>query len=324
MAKTPPSGELVEMPKLAVLDKGVLSTAEVVGRAQRIQEIRAAVMKPGTHYGTIPGTPKPTLYQPGADLLLLTFKIAPKIANLEDLSTGDSIRYRVTVAGILQATGDFLGEGAGECSSDEEKYRWRKAIADEEWADTPADRRREKWARNQKPYKVKQIRTSPADVANTVLKMAVKRAKVAMALNVTAASDVFAQDLDDLSEELREQLSEASDVPEPPKPAQRASAQKAPTALEPEPSRPDVVEMKIAPQNIGVIVNLHAKADAKLLELDTGFHCSTRNPTLMQAAAELLQTKKRVELVCRDSSDPSRFAPILVEILPHPSEQSPS
>jgi hypothetical protein len=82
--------------------------------------------------------------------------------------------------------------------------------------------------------------------------------------------------------------------------------------------------MKIAPRNIGVIVNLHARPDAKLLELDTGFHSSTRNPTLMQAALDCWLSHTRVELVCRDSSDPSKFAPILVEILPHPSEQSPS
>ena len=53
-------------------------------------------------------------------------------------------------------------------------------------------------------YTVQQVRTESADLANTVLKMACKRAKIAMVLNVTAASDMFGQDLEDLDAALRE------------------------------------------------------------------------------------------------------------------------
>jgi hypothetical protein len=55
-------------------------------------------------------------------------------------------------------------------------------------------------------YKQEQIRTEPADLANTILKMANKRAKMAMVLNVTAASDCFAQDLEDMDDALRDHL----------------------------------------------------------------------------------------------------------------------
>ena len=55
------------------------------------------------------------------------------------------------------------------------------------------------------PGQIMQIRTEPADIVNTVLKMASKRAHIAMVINVLAASDIFAQDLEDLTEEqLRE------------------------------------------------------------------------------------------------------------------------
>jgi len=124
---------------------------------------------------------------------------------VEDLSTADEVRYRATVRATYQQTGEILGEMVGECSSSEEKYRWRRPVCDEEFDETPADLRREKWAKGQsKPYKQKQIRTSPADVANTVLKMAVKRGLIAVALSVLSASDIFAQDLEDLSPELRD------------------------------------------------------------------------------------------------------------------------
>jgi hypothetical protein len=53
-----------------------------------------------------------------------------------------------------------------------------------------------------------QVRTEPADLANTILKMASKRAKIAMTLNVTAASDAFTQDAEDVSERLRQAVAD--------------------------------------------------------------------------------------------------------------------
>lgn len=237
------------------IDRGFRPSAEVIERTQRVRQVMEAVMKQGTHYGTIPGTPKPTLFQPGCDVLAVTFRIAPKVALVEDLSTTDTVRYRITVSGLHQVTGELLAEGIGECSSDEEKYRWRRPVCDEEFADTPADRRREKWAKGQgKPYKQKQVRTSPPDVANTVLKMATKRAKVAMILNATAASDVFAQDLEDLTDELREHLADEGEgrqappvVPMPQANGRQAPAS-APVTSQPEPPHP--AEAAPAPASI--------------------------------------------------------------------------
>jgi hypothetical protein len=204
------AGSVAERHDLApahVIDRGVLPTADVVARVHRIQEVMKALMKDGVHYGKIPGTPKPTLYKPGAELLLMTFRIAAAPSQIEDLATPDEIRYRITVRGTNQVTGEVVGEMSGECSSNEEKYRWRKPVCDEEFEDTPADRRREKWMKGDgKPWKQRQVRTSPADVANTILKMAIKRALIAMTLVTLGASDIFAQDLEDLAEELRESV----------------------------------------------------------------------------------------------------------------------
>lgn len=182
------------------------STAQMVSRVRRMQEVMDSLMKRDTHYGTIPGTDKPCLYQPGAELLCSTFRVAPS-PKVEDLSTGDNVRYRVTMQGTSQSTGELLGEGVGECSSDEEKYRWRRPVCDEEFAATPEDLRREKWVRSQKGnYQVKQVRVHPADIANTVLKMAYKRALISMTRTVLACSDIFAQDLEDLPTEVLESV----------------------------------------------------------------------------------------------------------------------
>ena len=189
-----------------------MSVTEVVSHVRAVQEVMQAVMKDGLHYGMVPGTDKPMLFKQGAEKLCLAFKIGDEY-RIDDLSTADTARYRVTCIGIHQPTGMVLGQGVGECSSAEEKYRWRKAVCKEEYEATPEDRRRVKFGRKSGGfYTVEQVRTDSADVANTVLKMAAKRAKVAMTLNVTAAGDIFGQDLEDLDELLRQHLAEDEQV----------------------------------------------------------------------------------------------------------------
>jgi hypothetical protein len=182
-----------------VIDRGVLSGAELVARVQRVREVMRDLMEENVHYGRVPGTPRPSLWKPGAELLLMTFRIGPRL-DVTDLSTPDEIRYRVKVMGVAQTSGEPLAEGIGEASTNEEKYRWRGAVHEKEWAATPADRRRIKYHRDGK--EIHQVRTSPADLANTVLLMAVKRGTLNMTRVVTACSDIFDQDLENLPEEL--------------------------------------------------------------------------------------------------------------------------
>lgn len=180
---------------------GRMAVADIISHVAMVQEVMRAVMKPEVHYGVIPGTgDKPTLYKQGAEVLCMAFRVADSY-QVEDLSTAEVVRYRVTCTGVHQINGIVLGTGMGEASSGEEKYKWRKAW-DEEYDATPANLRRIKNGK----YKTKQVRTEPADLANTILKMANKRAKIAMTINVTACGDMFGQDLEDMEETLREHL----------------------------------------------------------------------------------------------------------------------
>jgi hypothetical protein len=190
-----------------------LKPDEVKARVDHIIGIAKAVMRPDVHYGKIPGTDKPSLLKPGAELLLMTFQLAASYET-EPLTEGDEVAYRVTCK-IHGPNGQFLGSGQGICSSNETKYKWRKPVCDEEFEDTPKDRRREKWtsywnkeSRRRESFKAKQVRTEPADVENTVLKMAAKRALIAATLQVTAASEVFTQDLEEMPDELRQAILE--------------------------------------------------------------------------------------------------------------------
>lgn len=205
---TPDLARTTDTAGLAVADQRA-AAARLQARMDTILDVMARVLEDGKDYGRIPGTDKPTLFKPGGEKLCLVFELTPADPDVCDLSTTDEVRYRLTVP-ILAKDGRALAVGIGEASTAEEKYRWRRPVCDEEFDDTPADLRREKWFRGksgQPNFKGKQIRTTPADLANTVLKMAHKRAFLHGTLLATGASAVFNQDLEDFQDELAEVIS---------------------------------------------------------------------------------------------------------------------
>jgi len=175
-----------------------ISVAQVQARRSAITELMRSAMRVDIDFGQITGTPKPTLYKPGAEKVCSLFQLAPRV-HVIDLSTPDSIRYQCRVE-LYSSSGVFCGEGIGAASSAETKYQWRGAVCNEEFDVTPEDRRRIAYKRGGKEgfYTVQQVRTEPEDTDNTILKMAKKRALIDAVLTVTAASDIFAQDVEDL------------------------------------------------------------------------------------------------------------------------------
>jgi len=184
-----------------------LTLAQVKDQVHLLQEILKGVMTEGQHYGKIPGAgDKPTLLKPGAEKIMSTFQLWPD-PEVEDLSFNDVIRYRVKIKLINKVSGITEGAGVGECSTEEEKYKWRGVVSEDEWNATPESHKRikfgKKWENNkQVGYQIKQIRTNPYDLANTVVKMAKKRALVDAVLTATAASDIFTQDIEDMPPEV--------------------------------------------------------------------------------------------------------------------------
>ncbi|MDA8110868.1 MAG: hypothetical protein M0T83_00255 [Nitrospiraceae bacterium] len=178
-----------------------MTAIDIRAQVNRIQEVMRSVMQDGQHYGKIPGAgDKPTLLKAGAEKLIMTFRLAPE-TEVEPLFLEGGIGYRVKVK-LLTFDGRFVGSGVGECSSLEEKYKWRGAVCDEEYEETPVDQRRIKFSKKYgKVEKIKQVRTNPHDQANTILKMAKKRALVDATLTTLGASDIFTQDIEDMDPE---------------------------------------------------------------------------------------------------------------------------
>lgn len=183
------------------------STSAIKQRAEAIQNLLREVMNEATEgsnwdgdFGKIPGTGgKPSLLKAGSEKILAMFEMAVDPI-VEDLSTEDCRRYRVTCRIIHAPSGNFLGSGVGECSTDETKYKWKKTYSKPEFDATDPERRKIKYSsfkdRNGMTTNKEemQIRTEPADLANTVLKMAKKRAQIDATLTVTGASSMFTQD----------------------------------------------------------------------------------------------------------------------------------
>ena len=175
-----------------------LTAADVRAQVNLMQDVMLEVMKDGTHFGVIPGTKQKSLYKAGAEKIMSTFRLAAD-PEVTDLGRDGETHYRVKVS-IRSASGQFLGAGIGECSSSEEKYAWRGTVHPKEWDATPENRRRVKFLRDGR--EIQQVRTNPADVSNTILKMAKKRGLTDAVLTVTAASDLFTQDIEDLPDEV--------------------------------------------------------------------------------------------------------------------------
>lgn len=155
---------------------------------ERIAEIQRRLMRPGVDFGKIPGTgDRPTLLKPGAEKLADFYQLAAGMS--AEMTPGDGertplIRYEVRCTLHLRSLdGPVVASGWGVCTSHEKKYRYRN-----EWT-------------NGKKQRV--VNDDPWEQANTILKIAEKRAFIDAVLRATASSGLFTQDVgdDDLPDE---------------------------------------------------------------------------------------------------------------------------
>jgi hypothetical protein len=238
--------------KVARLVAAAATAEEMIALDQRINQVLNTVMKEGMHYGPpYPGSQQRAIRKPGIEKLFRTFRIRVE-HDIEDRSTEDATSFKVTSRAYHIPTDDFLGDYSGFASSEEEKYKWRAATGDGEFEATDPSRRRLKFKkkRNGDEYTIKQVRTGALDLANTVLKMAEKRADAGVCLNVLAASDIFVQDFEDMPEFLIEEMAEREPLAEPKRtstpPAEPPQVMPDPT---PEPPPPDLDDLPWPEQN---------------------------------------------------------------------------
>lgn len=242
-----------------------MTTHDIIEHLHIVQDVLRSAMKPDVHYGVIPGTGgKPSLLKPGAEMLGLLFRLRPEFAiTRHDLGNGHR-EYDVRCTLYHINTGQSCGEGVASCSTMESRYRYRqgertcpscgektiikgkeefgggwlcyakKGGCGAKWDDGAVEIEGQKVGRIPNP--------DIADVYNTCLKIAKKRAHVDAMLTATSASDTFTQDIEDLQDYLVDSIpktaakqQQAHPAPAPAKQqqeeprAQKPAAQPAPT-----------------------------------------------------------------------------------------------
>lgn len=156
-----------------VVPRPAITLDEAKHRIAQLQKFVQEMMVVGEDYGLIPGCKKPSLLKPGAEKLCDIFGFAKHVTILDRVEDWDKGVFAYTVKAILvsKRTGMTEAEGVGSCNSREKRYRQQ----------------------------------DPFNIANTLLKMAKKRAMVDAVLSATRASGLFTQDVEEMDVERPQQ-----------------------------------------------------------------------------------------------------------------------
>src|SRR3990167_4495170 len=201
----------------------------------RIATIQRELMDRDVDYGTIPGTPKPTLLKPGAEKLCDIYGLRADFMPMRVIGDGiaePALAYQTRCElhlGYLD--GPIVAVGYGSANSWERKHRYRRAERACPECGTIGALLRSKqgkaewfcWTKKGgcgKTFPIADPRVvdqplgdienpDPWDLDTTLLKMAEKRAHVDATLRATAASGLFTQDIED-------QPRPEAPLPEPP------------------------------------------------------------------------------------------------------------
>lgn len=181
-------------------------TDTLIRELKEVRQFQATVKKlliEGSDWGVIPGTQKPTLLKPGAEKIDKILHLADtyEIANqVEDWDKG-FFHYQFRCRLIIIGTDIVVSEGMGSCNSKESKYRYRWVFEsalpmgiDKADLSTKKVKVKGNWVPT---YKIEH--ENPQDLANTILKMAKKRAHIDATLSASRLSDVFTQDIEDIT-----------------------------------------------------------------------------------------------------------------------------
>ena len=207
--------------------------ADIKLRLDELKRFVADYMVAGTDYGEIPGTNgRPVLLKPGAEKLKDVYALTDTYvydAVTEDYETG-LFAYRLRCLLHLRQRPDVLvTTGVGEANSFEMKYRYRFIATDKkpskEEAEVLKARGVGRWRKGDGGWVWLERVENPnlADTANTILKMAKKRALVDAMLSATRSSELFTQDLEDTPAETHEAEPEPASLPIAP-PRSKAAA----------------------------------------------------------------------------------------------------
>ncbi len=191
-----------ETPKsLSIIDN--VNLQQVQATMQKIAQFQTVVqktLKKDHDYGIIPGTGnKPTLLKPGAEKILMLMGLTSEYDVIEKVQDYEGGFFAFTVKCTLSRGDVKVTEGMGHANTKEARYarRWVTEKKLPDGADKNSLPKREKEGKYGKYFEYQVGNDDPYTLANTVLKMAKKRAQIDAVLTVASLSEIFTQDLED-------------------------------------------------------------------------------------------------------------------------------
>jgi hypothetical protein len=180
--------------------------AELKKIPKLLNEVFLNVMQLGTDYDTIPGTERKTLLKPGAELLRMFFNLEAGEVEIEKrIEDFERCKFFYVVKMPFLKNEKVIGYGVGSCNNDETRYvtRWvaeNKIPAGIDKSTLRKEERKSKFGNGKyMAYLLPTTMDERATQANTILKIAKKRAFVDGILSITGASRIFTQDVEDLT-----------------------------------------------------------------------------------------------------------------------------
>lgn len=147
-------------------DINITRAKEVMEKIKVFQSTVNKEFRQNHDYGIIPGTgTKPTLLKPGAEKILMLMGLSSEFQIIDSTRDFESGFFQYQIKCVLKKYGEVITEGMGGANTKEKKF----------------------------------IKQDPYTMDNTVLKMAKKRALVDAALLVGSLSDIFTQDVEDIT-----------------------------------------------------------------------------------------------------------------------------
>lgn len=162
-----------------------------------LNEVKSQILQKDVDYGIVPGTKKESLYKAGAEKFKSLFRLNTtfELEHKEEDRKDFYFRYMFSCK-VFDQNGVEIGEGYGQASSHEKKYKYKWLWPNEVPKNMDVTTLPQKTTQNgTKQYAVM---NDDEFIANTVLKMAKKRAFVDAILNATGMSAMFTQDMEDM------------------------------------------------------------------------------------------------------------------------------
>ena len=175
-----------------------------LSKVRASQAMLKRLLVEGCDYGKIPGCgDKPTLLKPGAEKILMSLGLTSSydiVEHTEDFKDKGFFSY--TVKCTLERNGQKITEGLGQANSKEKK--WAYEYVNEKDLPKGTDKellKSKKITTSNGTFYKYEVEADANSKANTILKMAKKRAQIDAVLTVASLSDIFTQDFDDLPPE---------------------------------------------------------------------------------------------------------------------------